>query len=105
VIVSVSLVTGPLYVWLTTGVSPLIQVREGGWPVVFVIWPIVGSLFATMHVFAAFVEGGVRARAGIAGITVCLCALWLLALRRGRAHENSIVGRWLGWARSGRTRG
>ncbi len=81
--------------WLTTGLSPLTQVREGGWPAVLVMWPIVGSLFAGIHVFGAFLEGGAQGRAGIAGITFGLLALWVLALRRGRVYEHTIARRWL----------
>jgi hypothetical protein len=95
VVFSVALPIGAVYVWLTTGLSPLTQVREGGWRAVLVMWPIVGSLFASIHVFGAFLEGGAQGRAAIASITICLLALWVLALRRGRGYAHTIVRRWL----------
>ncbi len=93
-ILSLSIVGGAIYVWLTTGLTPLAQVREGG-VTVLVMWPLVGLAFAPIHVFGAFVEGGVSARVGMLGITGLLVALWVLALRRGRAFAHTVIQRWL----------
>jgi hypothetical protein len=53
------------------------------------------AVVAPMHVFGAFVEGGWRARVAVTAITACLMALWVVALPRGRAHEHTIMRRWL----------
>lgn len=89
---------GAVYVWLTTGLSPLAQVREGGTLAAFVMWPIVGLAFTPIHVLGASVEGGGEARVAVAAVTGCLAAPWVLALHRGRAYEHTllqaIIRRW-----------
>ena len=93
---------GALYVWLMTGLSPIAQLRQGGFGVL-VMWPTIGILFAGLHVAAAFMMEP-RGPWGIVGVTACLLALWVIAKRRGCARGGAAPRRVTPEEAGGRTR-
>jgi hypothetical protein len=84
-----SFAAGALYMWFGGGPSPIDQVRELGFGAL-VVWPVLAA-FGMVEVAAAFVMERPWGPWAIAGITLCLFALWALALRRGRAHEHTVL--------------
>lgn len=86
----VTLTMGVFYIWLMTGLTPQVQVREGGVDIV-VAW-LLGGLFAGLHLAGIFFleRSGPW---GIAGITLCLLVLWILAVRRGRVLRETVLHR------------
>jgi hypothetical protein len=91
-LVLVAVPAGALYVWFMTGASPVAQVHEGGWAVLL-FWPIVGALFAGLHIAGALMAERPNGAWGVAGVTLCLLALWVLAMRRSRAYQHTILQR------------
>ncbi len=83
--------TGALYIWVMTGASPIEQVRDGGLAILWA-WPIL-ALFGALQVAGAFLIESPYGPWAIAGITLCLLALWILGLRRGRAHAHTVFRR------------
>lgn len=81
---------GVFYIWLMTGLSPSLQVREGGFGIV-VGW-LLGGLFAAFHLVAAFLMER-NGRLGIASITLCLLILWIFGAHRRRIFRHSILRR------------
>jgi len=90
VLLSIVMCMGMFYVWLMTGLSPAVQVREGGFAIV-VAW-LLGGLFAGVHLAAAFFLER-NGPWGIAGITVCLVILWTLGIRRKGMFRAVLVHR------------
>ena len=80
---------GSLYIWLMTGLSPISQVRDAGLASL-VAWPL-GALFAALQVAGAFLVERPYGPWGIVGATLGLLGLWVLALRRGKAHRHPIL--------------
>jgi len=87
----VTLSAGALYIWAITGVSPVAQASDAGLASL-VAWSL-GGLFAGLHVAGAFLLERPYGPWGIAAVTLCLVALWVLALRRGRAHRHTVLQR------------
>ena len=70
---------GAIYIWIVTGVAPHRQVMDAGW-VIGEGW-LLGGLFAFQHLLGVLLFAP-RAPWGVAGATLGLGVLWVLAARR-----------------------
>jgi hypothetical protein len=89
-LVLATLSMGVMYIWLMTGLAPDAQVRQGGLAIVMG-W-LLGGVFGGVHLAAAFLLER-YGHWGIAGITLCLLLLWVLAVRRGRVFRHTVLQR------------
>jgi hypothetical protein len=89
-VVAIVLLLGVFYIWFMVGLSPLVQVRDGGLGIV-VGW-LLGGLFAAFHLAAAFFLER-NGPWGIAGITLCLLILWIVGIRRNRIFRHVFLKR------------
>lgn len=91
---------GVFYIWLMTGLAPDAQVREGGLGIVMG-W-LLGGVFGGLQLAAAFLLER-YGHWGIVGITLCLLALWVLAVRRGGVLRHTLLQRHDGRVSGGAT--
>ena len=90
-VVLTMLSVGALYIWVMTGTSPVAQVRDAGLASL-VFWSL-GGLFAGLHIAGAFLMERPYGPWGVAGVTLCLVALWVFASRRAKAHRQTVLQR------------
>jgi len=87
----VSTLAGMATLWMETGANPWSQVQDLGIVSALVTWPLIGLWFAGAELIVAFFTSGTLGRIGIIGITACLLALWVVALRRGDAFRHTVL--------------